>query len=111
MIFKDKLILSWGVHPVALPLQFGIITTSGVSKKDGAYKVAKELKVSFDNILGIGDSTSDWQFMELCRFVAAMGNASQQLKELVRTKGEDFSYIGPCVDENGILDILEYFIS
>jgi len=32
-LFKNKLVLSWGVHPIALPLQFAIITAKGISKK------------------------------------------------------------------------------
>lgn len=61
--FKDNLILSWGVHPVILPLQFGIITAPGISKKQGAIEIAKAINVPLENILGVGDSESDWQFM------------------------------------------------
>lgn len=107
--FKNKLTLSWGVHPVALPLQFGIITAPKISKKIGAIEISKNLKIPFKNILGVGDSYSDWQFIELCGYGAAMGNASKELKDLVLTKGEKYSYIGPSVDDNGILKILDYF--
>lgn len=109
--FQDQLTLSWGVHPVVLPLQFGIITAPGISKKQGAIEISKNSNVSFENMLGVGDSGSDWQFIELCRYGAAMGNASQELKDLVLSKGSDFSFIGPSVDEHGILKILNHFFS
>lgn len=108
--FQDKLTLSWGVHPVALPLQFGIITAPGISKKQGAIEISRVENIPFEQILGIGDSSSDWQFIELCGYAAAMGNATQELKDLVLSKGPNFSYIGPSVDENGILKIFDHFL-
>ena len=36
---ETDLTLSWGIHPVALPLQFGIITAPGISKKQGAIDI------------------------------------------------------------------------
>jgi len=108
--FKNKLTLSWGVHPVILPLQFGIITAPGISKKQGATTISKNLGVLFENMLGVGDSASDWQFIKMCQYGGAMGNAKQELKDLVLSKGEDFSHVGPSVDENGIIEILDFFI-
>lgn len=103
------LTLSWGIHPVANPLKFGIITAPGISKKQGAIEISKNMKVSLENILAVGDSTSDWQFIELCGYGAAIGNASDKLKELVRTKKENHFYIGEDVNKNGIIEILNYF--
>lgn len=107
--FKNELVLSWGVHPVILPLQFGIITAPGISKQKGAMEIAKTTGISLVDTLGVGDSESDWQFMELCGFAAAMGNAKQDLKDLVATKGEQQSFVGAGVNENGILSILKHF--
>lgn len=106
---NTKLTLSWGIHPVANPLKFGIITAPGISKKQGAIEISKNINVPLGDILAVGDSTSDWQFIELCGYGAAMGNASEKLKELVMTKGEESYYIGKDVDENGIIEILDYF--
>lgn len=103
------LTLSWGIHPVANPLKFGIITATGISKKQGAIEIANNMNVPLENILAVGDSTSDWQFIELCGYGAAMGNTSRKLKEYVKTKQEGHSYIGGDVDENGIIEILNYF--
>ncbi|MFH1959275.1 MAG: HAD family hydrolase [Patescibacteria group bacterium] len=107
--FKDELVMSWGVHPVILPLQFGIVTAPGISKKQGAMEISKATGISLEDTLGVGDSGSDWQFIEMCGYGAAMGNAKQDLKDLVATKGEDRSFVGPSVDENGILEILKHF--
>ncbi len=103
------LTLSWGIHPVANPLKFGIITAPGISKKQGAIEIANNMRVPLENILAVGDSTSDWQFIELCGYGAAMGNASEKLKELVQTKQEGHFFVGGDVDENGIIEILDYF--
>ncbi len=109
-LLHSDLVLSWGIHPVALPRQFGIITAPGISKREGAIEILRSLDISFANTLGVGDSSSDWQFIELCQYGAAVGNASEELKKLVTSKGKEFSYIGPTVDENGIIDILNHFL-
>lgn len=107
---RSNAVLSWGLHPVALPRQFGIITAPGISKREGAIEILNSLNISFENTLGVGDSASDWQFIELCKYGAAMENASDELKQLVQSKGKECSYIGPSVDENGIIDVLNYFL-
>ncbi len=106
--FASKLTLSWGVHPIALPHQFGIITAKGISKKQAVLHIAESSGISTDQLLGIGDSTSDWQFIEHCGYGATLENGSQELKDLIRSR-EKQSYIGGAVDENGILDIFDYF--
>lgn len=108
-LFTNDLTLSWGVHPIALPRQFGIITTKNISKKEATQEIADTLNISPSQMLGIGDSTSDWQFMESCAFVGAMGNASPELKDLVKSKKTGNYFIGESVDKNGILPILDYF--
>jgi HAD superfamily hydrolase (TIGR01484 family) len=75
--FQNKLTLSWGVHPVILPLQFALMTTTGISKQQGAMDISLHSKIPFENMLGIGDSTSDRQFIQLCTYGAAPVNASQ----------------------------------
>lgn len=106
--FKNELTLSWGIHPIALPHLFGIITAKGISKKQAVIEIGTSTNVKPEEMLGIGDSTSDWQFIESCGYAGAMGNASEELKKLVSSKEKD-SFIGKSVDENGILDIFDYF--
>lgn len=107
--FEDRLQISWGIHPIALPHQFGIITAQGVSKREGAIQISKETNISFENMLGVGDSTSDWKFIELCNFVSAMGNSQEELKKLVVSKGIKNSFVSPSVDENGIIGVFNHF--
>lgn len=106
--YKGRATVSWGSHPVALPRRFGIITALGISKGQAVAEVAEHEDIKPENLLGIGDSTADWQFIEHCGYAGAMGNASNELKRLVVTKGSQ-SFIGGSVDDNGILDILDYF--
>lgn len=106
--FKGKITLSWGVHPVASPRYFGIITAKGISKKQAVMEIAEYSGINPEEFLGVGDSTSDWQFIEQCGYAGAVGNASQELKNLIATKG-DKSFVGGTVDKNGVLDIFNYF--
>ena len=106
--YQKNLTLQWGVHPIALPYQFGMITSKGISKKHAALVISQHTGIPLSEMLGVGDSMSDWLFMEICGFVGAMGNASQELKEKVLSKKES-GYIGKSVDENGLIDILDHF--
>ncbi len=107
--FVPEVTVSWGVHPVILPFQFGIVTAPGISKSIAASEILNNIGVSPEETLGVGDSTSDWQFIESCGYGAAMGNASEELKQLVLSKGDERSYIAPSVDDNGILSIFNHF--
>jgi hydroxymethylpyrimidine pyrophosphatase-like HAD family hydrolase len=106
--FTNKVQVSWTNHPSLLPAQFAIITAPGVSKRNGALEIAKSTGISLEETLGVGDNASDWQFMELCGYVAAMGNGTQELKEFVQERGAK-GFIGGGVDENGILGIFDHF--
>lgn len=109
-LFSSKASISWGVHPVALPLQFGIITSLGSSKKEGAEAIVTTLGISFDEVLGIGDSTSDWNFIQLCGYGATLANGTEELKECLKSKGEKNYFVSKkSVDENGLLEILKHF--
>lgn len=106
--YKAGATVSWGTHPVALPRRFGIVTALGISKGQAASEVAEHEHIDPSELLGVGDSTADWQFIEHCGYAGAMGNASNELKRLVATKGDN-SFVGGDVDENGILGIFDHF--
>lgn len=106
--WSATLTLQWGIHPTALPSQFGLITKKGISKRQAAETISRHTGISLGDMLGVGDGMTDWQFMDICGYAGAMGNATGELKEKVLTKGER-GYIGKSVDENGILDILSHF--
>ena len=106
--YKNDLTISWTIHPFTMPCQYGNITARGISKKQAVSIVSDSLNVPAEDILGVGDGIADWQFMELCGYTAAMGNASEELKQLVTSKGGN-GYIGKPVNEHGILDIFDHF--
>lgn len=106
--FKDHLTLSWGVHRVALPHQFGIITAKGISKQQAVLEIAEYEDIQEEELLGVGDSTSDWQFIEHCGYRATLVNGTSELKKLITANGLN-SYVGGHVDENGVLTVFDYF--
>ncbi|MBI5614602.1 HAD family phosphatase [Candidatus Gottesmanbacteria bacterium] len=105
---KSSLSLQWGVHPTALPHQFGLLTLPGISKKQAAETISKNTGVLLFETLGIGDGMTDWHFMDICGYAGAMGNAVTELKEKVHLKGNR-GYIGTSVNENGVLNIFKHF--
>jgi len=106
--FKEKLVIGWSTHPAIKGYFFGNITTSGISKKQSVLEIIDLYKIKAEEILGVGDSLTDWDFIEVCGYAGAMGNAVSDLKKLVLSKGEN-GYVGKSVDENGIVDIFQHF--
>ena len=61
--YKNDLTLSWGVHPIALPHQFGIITAKGISKRQAVLEIANSIKVQLQvtgNLLKLVDMLAQW---------------------------------------------------
>lgn len=106
--FKDVVEITWSLHPIAMPHQFCGIAQKGISKRGAALTVFTHLGLNPKEVLGVGDSTSDWKFMELCGYAATLDNGQEPLKELVRAKNEA-GFIGGHVDTNGILTIFDHF--
>jgi hydroxymethylpyrimidine pyrophosphatase-like HAD family hydrolase len=105
--FSGYISLQWGTHPSTDPLQFGIITSNEVSKSQAARVISQSTHIHLEEMLGVGDSMTDWGFIELCGYAGAMGNASEELKKKVL--GRNKGYIGKTVNENGVLDIFQHF--
>ena len=99
----------WTMHPTILPTRLCIITIDGVSKKHASEEVMKYLNISFDEVLGVGDTLGDWNFMDLCGYVGVVGDESEELKKLAQSKGTGKYFLGGSVDDNGFLEILRHF--
>lgn len=104
--FKSDIENTWSIHPIANPHQFSNISAKGISKRQAVTTVLTRLGIDPKNALSVGDSTSDWKFMELTGFVATLANGQDPLKQFVADKQ---GFIGGHVDENGILGILDHF--
>ena len=107
--YDDFLTLKWGIHPVAMPYQFGVITSKSASKENGANYILNAYSVLHNETLAVGDSVSDWSFMHCCGFVATVDNSHDELKKLVSERDAASSCISPSVNDNGIISILNYF--
>ncbi|MBD3245309.1 MAG: HAD-IIB family hydrolase [Candidatus Moranbacteria bacterium] len=106
--FKKQIDFRWSSHPLIKGKEFAIINKKGVSKKNALNFIAGHLGVDFENFLAAGDSLSDWEFMKQCDYRATLENAPEKLKKLVK-KNQEKSFIGPDVDEDGILRVFKYF--
>lgn len=106
--YKERLVIGWSTHPAIKGYHFGNITADGISKKQSVLEIADIYKIKRQEMLGVGDSLTDWDFIGVCGSAGAMGNAVDDLKTLVLSKGKN-GHIGKSVNENGILDIFKYF--
>lgn len=108
--FKNKLSFLWSFNEKIQPIKPGIITSGDASKSNAVREAVENLKLSFNDIIGIGDSASDWDFMKLCRYVGTLENGDNLVKELVKTKGGANYFIGPHVNNNGVVQVLKHFL-
>lgn len=104
-----EIVCKWATTPHLAPVEIMVITASGVSKRSGVETLTQDyLKVSLDEVLGVGDMLQDWDFLEVCGYKATLANGSKELKSKLDFRNKK-QFMGGHVDEDGILDILKYF--
>lgn len=96
--------LTWGMNANALPAQYGWIAPKGISKKEGVIKLSDILQIPLEEFVGVGDTISDWDFIEPCGYGAAMGDGDSELIQRVQTKGSR-GIILPGTDLNGLKEL------
>lgn len=106
--FAGSIETTWSIHPIANPHQFCNIAPKDVSKRQATINVLSHLGIDPKDTLSVGDSTSDWKFMELTGLTATLENGQDPLKKLVTTRGTS-GFIGGHVDTNGIISIFDHF--
>lgn len=79
------------------------VSNSEASKLHGIVEVCKRLSLDRAEIIGVGDSYNDFPLLMACGLKFAMGNATQELKEIA-------DFVAPRVDQDGVAVIIEKFI-
>ncbi len=80
------------------------ISVSGINKGTGAELLLNNIKdLEFRNIVGIGDSEGDWQYIQKCGFKACPSNACKFLRDRC-------DYVASKPETEGVLEILERII-
>ncbi|MDP3987767.1 MAG: HAD-IIB family hydrolase [Candidatus Levybacteria bacterium] len=74
------------------------------TKQHGVLEVAKLLNINTHEIIGVGDGQNDFPLLMACGLKVAMGNAMSDLKEIA-------DYIAPKVENDGVADVIEKFIT
>lgn len=106
----DKIHAFWSTVPFMLPVLAKVITAKGVSKMYASQEVLDYLQLSFNDCLGVGDLPPDWLFIKHCLYGGAVGNIDSEFKKNIKSKGKGNYFFGRSVDEDGFIEILNYFI-
>ena len=86
------------------PIGISIHITHKDARKDKALKyICEYLGIKLSQVIGIGDSFNDYDFLSICGLKAAMGNATDEIKAIA-------DYIAPPYDKDGVADVIEKFI-
>jgi HAD superfamily hydrolase (TIGR01484 family) len=94
-------------HTVSSPEEnkFDIHMTDPLATKEhGIDETAKVLGINKSQIIGVGDSNNDIPLLQSCGLKVAMGNATEDVKAIA-------DYIASTVDEDGVADVIEKFIT
>jgi Cof subfamily protein (haloacid dehalogenase superfamily) len=78
------------------------ITDKVATKENAIMEVAKLLKISSLEIVGVGDAHNDIPLLSACGYKVAMGNAVDEVKAIA-------DLVVPSVEEDGIKFVLEKF--
>lgn len=98
----------WTTHPFISPLRVMVMSAKKASKTSGLEMLAKNLGIPMKNFLGVGDTLSDWDFIKVCGYRAAMANGDNELKAKIKTSNPNQTIRGD-VNKDGIIDIFKYF--
>lgn len=79
------------------------IASTQASKLHGIVEVAKILKISTEEIIGVGDGYNDFPLLMACGLKIAMGNAVPELKAIA-------DFIAPSVYDDGVATVIEKFV-
>ena len=86
------------------PIGISIHITHKDASKDKALKyICDYLGIDPSQVIGIGDSFNDYDFLGICGLKVAMGNATDEIKAIA-------DYIAPRYDQDGVADVIEKFI-
>lgn len=105
---KNLFNYSWSSGPNTGNVQTAVVTSRNASKKLGVKYLSDYLKVDLENVLGVGDTIHDWDFIEICGYKGVMGNGTEELKSKL-DKNEVRHFIGGHINEDGIIDIFKKF--
>jgi len=108
--FSGKFNLLWGNNLFLADYHYGFFVPSGTSKSASLINLLGHIGISFENVLGAGDGIVDWDFMKFCGYRATLENALPEvLKNMRATNDPARNFIGPGVDQNGILAAFRHF--
>lgn len=90
--------------PVQKGVAFVSITQPGITKANGIGDVCKELGLTMDQVMMIGDGLNDLPAMEAVGHPVAMGNAEDEVKAIAH-------HIVADVEEDGVVEALELSVT
>lgn len=80
-----------------------IITHKDATKEYATKVLMKKYNLKKEEIIGVGDTTHDLPFLQLCGIKIAMGNAQQKVKDIA-------DIIVPTVDQDGLVEVVKEYI-
>ena len=80
---------------------FGDISDGSIMKSDGIRRVLEYTGMKAEDAVGIGDSGNDIDMIEFCGIGIAMGNGTEEAKQIA-------DWVTSDIDDDGILHAFEY---
>ncbi len=86
------------------------ILQEGVNKATGIKQVCKWIGIEMTNVIGVGDSYNDKEMLEEVGFSVTLANGKQEIKELVKSKGEN-GFISSFECGKGVFEFVKFLVN
>ncbi|MBD3362644.1 HAD-IIB family hydrolase [Candidatus Dojkabacteria bacterium] len=105
--YDNHIDFKWSYAPKLGSYWAAVLTCKNISKKSGLLELVKVIPLNLQYTLGVGDGMNDWDFISECSYKATLANGHKNLKKKIMRY--DNSCIGSHVDQNGLIDIFQYY--
>lgn len=104
--YSEEFSVQWTDSKRLIPNKIIIITAKNADKGNSVLDLCAHYKIQPSDVLAVGDTMMDWQFMKLCGHVGTLANADSTMQEAVKSHG---GFVGGHVDQDGLVGVLEQF--
>lgn len=80
-----------------------VVSHASATKQHAILHLAKLLGIETKDLIGVGDSLTDFPLLMACGLKVAMGNAVDDLKAIA-------DYVAPSVEDDGVAEVIRKFV-
>lgn len=84
------------------------VIQEGINKATGIKRVCDWFGITMDDIVAFGDSYNDTEMLTEVGFAVTVGNGKPEIKQLVKSKGENHGFVATRNCGDGVMEAIEF---